>query len=450
VSAQSERADSPCDSVGTVVELFAGVGGFRLALEGVPEPFADRLHEAAGYEPVPKAPWLVIWANQWEPSTKAQHAFDCYAARFETGEHVNDDIAQVALEVPEHDLLVGGFPCQDYSVAKPLNQAHGLQGRKGVLWWEIHRIIEARHPRFVMLENVDRLLKSPGKQRGRDFAIILSTLSDLGYVVEWRVINAADYGFPQRRRRVFIVGRRNDTGVVPEGFDGADWLTEKGTLARALRCELATESVAEPDFRIEGEPHEVSDTFGVGDSVSRFLNAGVVVGRAVWTRKVTPVYNGVRYTLGDVLVADETVEQCLVAEERLGSEEDPAPGSWRYSKFAKNEERVHKESGTAYRYTEGGMSFPDPLDRPSRTVLTGEGGSAPSRFKHVVDAGDGRLRRLTPVELERLNGFPDDWTGDLSPVKRAFCMGNALVVGVVRRIGEVLAEDLSAAKSSEA
>lgn len=420
-----------------------------MALEGVPESFADSLHAAAGYEAQPRVPWSVIWANQWEPSTRAQHAFDCYAARFETGEHVNADIAKVALEVPEHDLLVGGFPCQDYSVAKPLNQAHGLQGRKGVLWWEIHRIIEARHPRFVLLENVDRLLKSPGKQRGRDFAVILSTLADLGYVVEWRVINAADYGFPQRRRRVFIVGRRNDAGVVPEGFDGVAWLTGGGTLARALPCELPEGPAFQPDFRIEGEPHEVSGAFGVGDSVSRFLNAGVVVGRSVWTRKVTPVYDGRRFMLGDVLVGDGSVEPFLVGDDRLGSEDEPAAGTWRYAKFAKNEERVHKESGTAYQYTEGGMSFPDPLDRPSRTVLTGEGGSAPSRFKHVVDAGDGRVRRLTPVELERLNGFPDGWTGGLSPVKRAFCMGNALVVGVVRRIGEVLADDLAAARSSE-
>ena len=157
-----------------------------------------------------------LWANQWEPSTKTQHAFDCYVSHFETGVHVNEDINVVLDQIeagerepiPDHDLLVGGFPCQDYSVAKTLNQAHGIEGKKGVLWWSIHRLLEEKRPRLVFLENVDRLLKSPATQRGRDFAIILACLSDLGYLVEWRVVNAADYGFPQRRRRVFIVAHR--------------------------------------------------------------------------------------------------------------------------------------------------------------------------------------------------------------------------------------------------
>ena len=188
----------PSGSTGKVVELFAGVGGFRLGLE------------AAG--------WEVIWANQWEPSTKTQHAFDCYVSHFDTGVHVNEDINVVLDQIaagerepiPDHDLLVGGFPCQDYSVAKTLNQAHGIEGKKGVLWWSIYRILaEKKRPRLVFLENVDRLLKSPATQRGRDFAIILACLSDLGYLVEWRVVNAADYGFPQRRRRVFIVAHRS-------------------------------------------------------------------------------------------------------------------------------------------------------------------------------------------------------------------------------------------------
>ncbi len=86
------------------------------------------------------------------------------------------------------------------------------------------------------------------------------------------------------------------------------------------------------------------------------------------------------------------------------------------------------------------MPFPDPLERPSRTIVTGEGGSSPSRFKHVVKDHEGRLRRLPPVELERLNMFPDDHTKaeGISDTKRAFFMGNALVVGIVERIGKEL------------
>ena len=182
------------------MELFAGVGGFRLGLQ--------------------PAGWSVIWSNQWEPSTKTQHASDCYVAHFGARGHSNEDISRILDRVersecflPEHDLLVGGFPCQDYSVARTLNQAAGLVGKKGVLWWEIYRLLSVRQPRFIFLENVDRLLKSPAYQRGRDFAVMLACLAGLGYTVEWRVVNAADYGFPQRRRRVFIVGEHTASRV---------------------------------------------------------------------------------------------------------------------------------------------------------------------------------------------------------------------------------------------
>jgi DNA (cytosine-5)-methyltransferase 1 len=231
VSERAKRASEALPQpVGTAVELFAGVGGFRLGLEGRPEPFRSP-DESAGS-------WRVAYANQWEPSTKTQHAYDCYSARFADGVHDNRDIASVASsEIPDHDLLVGGFPCQDYSVAKPLNQAKGIQGRKGVLWWEIHRILKDKRPRFVMLENVDRLLKSPGKQRGRDFAIILATMSDLGYLVEWRVVNAAEYGFPQRRRRVFILGQLTRIGATDStGSRGLlAWVYWRGRCQRQLR-----------------------------------------------------------------------------------------------------------------------------------------------------------------------------------------------------------------------
>lgn len=439
MTARAKRASEATPNyVGDVVELFAGVGGFRLGLEGKPRAWREEGGTAG--------PWRVTWSNQWEPSTKAQHAFDCYAGRFPDGVHCNKDIAQVNLDdIPEHQLLVGGFPCQDYSVAKPLNKAHGIEGRKGVLWWEIHRILEAKKPKFVMLENVDRLLKSPGAQRGRDFAIILATMSDLGYMVEWRVINAADYGFPQRRRRVFIIGRRVNETFPSEGFDGFDWLTTDGVLARALPCS-APNGVAshERDFLIEGEPYEVSERFGLGRKLSPFHNAGVMLRREVWTRKVAADYDGPNQTLSSVLLSDSDVsDEFFIAPERLGDPESPEPGTWRYLKFSKKEERTHKGSGTTYLYTEGPLPFPDPLDRAARTILTGEGGIGPSRFKHVVATTDGRFRRLTPVELERLNGFPDNWTAGMSDGKRAFCMGNALIVGVVERIGKVLAEDLA-------
>jgi DNA (cytosine-5)-methyltransferase 1 len=404
------------------VELFAGVGGFRLGLR--------------------TAGWCTVWSNQWEPSTKSQPASDCYAARFGNEGHVCQDIAKVLDDVeagmasiPEHDLVVGGFPCQDYSVAKTLNQARGIQGKKGVLWWEIFRFLQLLSPQRALFENVDRLLKSPAAQRGRDFAIMLASLASLGYAVEWRVVNAADYGLPQKRRRVFIVAHRDGNHSSMQAAP-MEWIHRTGVLARALPVTDTPDSAAEaePDFILDEDIAEVSGHFGLGRKVSPFRDAGLMVGRQVWTLGVVPAKQKSHKTLGDIVLAEEEVPaEFFVKPEQLDS--------WAYLKGSKSEPRRHKGSGTEYNYSEGALPFPDPLDRPARTILTGEGGMGPSRFKHVVRTPSGRFRRLTPVELERLNGFPDGWTAGMSDIRRAFCMGNALVVGVVERIAGELARD---------
>lgn len=406
-------------SAGRVVELFAGVGGFRLGLGS---------HG-----------WETVWANQWEPATKSQHAADCYEKHFGPGSISNEDINVVVertAEVrwrsfPDHELLVGGFPCQDYSVAKVRSQAHGIVGKKGVLWWAIHAILEAKRPPLVFLENVDRLLKSPASQRGRDFAIILACLADLGYLVEWRVVNAADYGFPQRRKRVFLVAHHTE-GPEPGWAGPSAWLYRDGSLAQGLPLDPPPGAFLDaPDLKIEGDLAELTERFGVGNLVTPFREGGVMWRRHVWTRTVSSSYDGPRLTLGDVLQpTDDVPGSFFIPEEQVPR--------WEYLKGPKDVPRVAK-NGHEYIYSEGGIAFPDPLDRPSRTILTGEGGVTPSRFKHVILAEDGRLRRLTPIELERLNGFPDDWTATGMPDgRRAFMMGNALVVGLVRRVGAAL------------
>jgi DNA (cytosine-5)-methyltransferase 1 len=420
------KRDARPGSAGSVVELFAGVGGFRLGLE--------------------PSGWETVWANQWEPSTKTQHAADCYRdpGRFGPDSINNEDINLVVKQIsddgrgpiPDHDLLVGGFPCQDYSVAKVRSQAHGIVGKKGVLWWAIHRILETKRPRLVFLENVDRLLKSPTAQRGRDFAIILACLSDLGYLTEWRVVNAAEYGFPQRRRRVFLVAHYVGDEPEPNWGGPSAWLYEEGALARSLAVESPQDVFSDaPDLKLEGDLAELTDRFGIRNQVTPFMNAGVMWKRQVWTRSVQASFDGPWRVLSDVLQPSSEVPKSFFVPAKQRAR-------WKYLKGPKDIPRVAK-NGHTYMYSEGGIAFPDPLDKPSRTILTGEGGVTPSRFKHVIDAGNGRLRRLTPLELERLNGFPDGWTEtSMSDGRRAFMMGNALVVGLVERVGRALADSL--------
>ena len=405
------------------IELFAGVGGFRLGLE--------------------RGGWDVVWSNQWEPSTRRQHASEIYTTRFGDSGHTNRDIQHIlddveagTYEIPSHDLLVGGFPCQDYSVARVLSQASGIVGQKGVLWWEILRLLHQSRPRFVVLENVDRLLKSPATQRGRDFAVMLSCLSHEGYVVEWRVLNAAEYGFPQKRRRVFIVGYRSEE--LPTRVSPTRWITQDGVLARAFPVREANEAFQidtgiDPDIVLSPDLKRLSDEFGAGAKITPFSNSGLLVDGNVWTRRVSQSFEDRSTMLSDVLESDgEVPERFFISDSDLHR--------WKYLKGSKNEDRIHRASGTPYHYSEGAIPFPDAVDQPARTILTGEGGSTPSRFKHVIRTGSGRLRRLTPVELERLNGFPPGWTDvtGISDGRRAYMMGNALVVGLVESIGEQL------------
>lgn len=412
-----------------VVELFAGVGGFRIGLEGFP-----RINDN----------YQVVWSNQWEPSTKIQHANMVYQNRWPEANHCGDNIEDVIEnrfnEIPNHDLLVGGFPCQDYSVATTLKNSRGLTGKKGVLWWSIEAILrlkEDNKPQYLMLENVDRLLKSPSKQRGRDFAVILSSLNNLGYAVEWRVINAAEYGMPQRRRRIFLLAYRNNTAIyrqINETVNKEDWLETTGIIATAFPIKELTENIGRGV--IQNDLLRVSEEFNLEGNNSPFENCGLMINGEFITVKTKPNYNGEMQTLGSKLIDEQEVpEDFFISNEDVNKHK-----GWKYLKGSKSEVRETKE-GFKYNYSEGSMIFPDALDNASRTIITGEGGKSPSRFKHVVEQ-NGRLRRLTPIELERLNMFPDRHTelDGITDTKRAFFMGNALVVGIVQRLGQELSD----------
>jgi DNA (cytosine-5)-methyltransferase 1 len=401
-----------------VVELFAGVGGFRLGLE-----------KTQAYE--------VVWSNQWEPSTKKQHASLVYESNFGKKNHSNQDIGTVQVnDIPPCDVLVGGFPCQDYSVASTLSNSKGLIGKKGVLWWTIHKILNnyKEKPQYLILENVDRLLKSPAVQRGRDFAIMLKSLDELGYAVEWRVINAADYGMPQRRRRIFIMGYHRNSPLYQHLKKSGETqiLLHSGIMGTAFPVHSPIHTIT--SFSLQGSLVEISNTFNKEGKLSPFLNAGILMDGTIHTAKLLPNYNGPRTVLKDVLQTNGIMPEFFIPEGEYPK--------WEYLKGAKSERRK-SQTGFEYHYSEGRMVFPDNIQNPSRTIITGEGGKTPSRFKHVIQTQKG-LRRLTPLELERLNMFPDNHTllEGISDTKRAFFMGNALVIGIVEKIGNALSHHL--------
>lgn len=403
------------------IELFAWVWGFRLGLKNADE----KLFKA-------------VWSNQWEPSTKEQHASNIYVKRFWADGHSNKNISEVPTDkIPDHDMIVGWFPCQDYSIAKSLKYSKWIVWKKWVLWWEIHRIINEKEtkPKYLLLENVDRLLKSPVNQRGRDFAIMLASLSDLGYIVEWRVINAADYWMPQRRRRVFLIAYHESTNIykkIKTCKNPADWVLEDGVIAREFSV-LATPLVDE-SFEITGWLEEITTGFNVSER-HEFQNAGIIVGRKIYTAKTTPEYKWERTVLKDILLEDHEVPvEYFIKDEDLPK--------WKHQKAGKKEKRINKSTWFEYHYSEWWMLFPDALDKPSRTIITWEWWSSASRFKHVVETKDWRKRRLTPIELERLNMFPDNHTEWVSDVRRAFFMWNALVVWIIKKLGEWLSSAL--------
>lgn len=415
-----------------VIELFAGVGGFRVGLDRVPDNF-----------------FTTIWSNQFEPATKKQHASETYIARFGAEGHVNQDIALVETSsIPDHDMLCGGFPCQDYSVARTLSQASGLEGKKGVLWWQIERIIREKGekaPSILFLENVDRLIISPAKQRGRDFAIILQSLANQGYIVEWRIINAAEYGMPQRRRRTYILAYKKGSTIANQIKDPTDWILHDGVFAQSFPAVdendlngLFNEILPFQMCSKNEDLADLSEKFNKDNRNRPFNNAGLMIDGFVWTTKLTPKYEGKYVHLGDILATGKDRE--LITEDFYISEESLP--KWKYLKGAKHELRRGKD-GFEFSYNEGGMAFPDPLDKPSRTIITSEGGATPSRFKHVIeDPVNHRLRRLIPLELERLDMFPDHHTIGQNDTKRAFFMGNALVCGIVTNVGNEIKKRL--------
>lgn len=400
----------------TVIELFAGVGGFRCGLNHV------KLKNNVVIE---KGNWNFVWANQWEPATKTQEAFDCYVKRFGEQDSSNLDIFKVNKNnIPNHNLLVGGFPCQDYSVARTLSGSKGIEGKKGVLWWAIIDTIKAKKTPFLFLENVDRLLVSPASQRGRDFGIILRSLYDNGYAVQWRVINAGEYGEPQKRRRTYIFAYHKTTKYYKSlvGLPISNIIFNNGIFKDFNTTnEELDYNVINISSKYYKDLTDISDNFKFD-----FMNSGIMCDGKIYTSKIKAADNKIK-TLRSIREKGVVDEKYFLSNDKIKTFE--------YLKGSKKIPRI-KPNGDPYTYAEGSMPFPDNLDSPARTMLTSESGT--SRMTHVIeDLKTGKLRLLTPKECERINGFPDNWTDTgMSDKKRYFMMGNALVVGIVERIGQ--------------
>lgn len=418
-----------------VVELFAGVGGFRIGLESVG-------NEEIKFE--------TVFASQYEPARKNQFAYSCYEKNFGNTSTIisNEDIAKVdEKEIPKHDLLVGGFPCQDYSVAT--TKAKGLQGKKGVLWWEIYRIIKFHKTKYLLLENVDRLLKSPSNQRGRDFAIMLKALDELNYDVDWQVINAADYGFGQKRRRVFIFAKKRMDNKELNGREQCKEMPVTRNFFEDIFPSQINEKKKRDSFTFnfkeekslwytkdyEKDIEYISMFYNFRDNMkekthfgSMFRNSGIMRDGKVKSYDVIPNYIGNTIKLGDILE-----KRSISRDYFLTKEQDE---KMKNNRAGKKIPRKSKD-GHEYMYTEGSMKYPDPLDVAGRTMLTSEG--TVNRSSHIImDYKTNKKRFITPLEAERLNQFPDNWTEGMSDRERYFCMGNALVTGIIKQIGEKL------------
>ena len=412
----------------TVVELFAGVGGFRVGLNKI-KGFDENGRA------IENGDWEFVWSNQWEPSTKEQHAYNCYSLRFGKENNSNEDISTInKSDIPNHTLLVGGFPCQDYSVARSLSNEKGIEGKKGVLWWQINEILKVKQPKFVLLENVDRLLKAPSKQRGQAFGIMLRCFADNGYGVQWKIINAADYGHVQRRRRIFIFAFHKSTKYYKNFKEFNIKNGEENTLLNNLVFSNQFPSIKSGEVK-KGtiKNKEYLDVLDVSERFSfDFENTGFLLENDFYTLREISSYNLKTQNLKDILETSNIPSYCY----------DVDVEKFKYLKGSKKILRKSK-TGHEYYYSEGSIPFPDKLDAPGRTMLTSEGTT--NRSSHfILDPNSNRYRILTPVECERMDEFPDNWTNiGMSPKRRYFIAGNALVCGLIESIGEEISKIIS-------
>ena len=352
----------------TTIELFSGIGGFRLAADAV------------GLR--------TIWANDLNPLSCA-----VYRQRFGSVGFVEGDIRPLISQIPEHDVLTAGFPCQPFSAA---GKKQGTRDPRGTLFEVIVEVVRARRPRFFVLENVKRLLSM---EHGEHFATVLSALSELDYFIEWRVLNAKNFGLAQNRERVVIVGSRLSDGLCrDEDISG---------MIRLATAEEITYQKEEPLRGIK----KIANWHLLSGHGAKFPNWGMAYKGAFFSRDLGYFSNAKKQVLlRDVLEFSPAPEYDLTEAtlHRLGKNE-------LVGKYVNGVEIVSNQGGGA---------------RMGYTIF-GVGGIAPtltaSTSRHYERYFvDGRYRRLTPTEYARLQGFPDDHCDVVRPYDQYALLGNAV------------------------
>lgn len=378
--------------------MFSGIGGFEL---GIQRMCIENKRQSKGMEIRDKNRQV---DEQFNGSSKRftcvgyseidKYAIQIYEKHFKEHKNYGDSTKIIWESVPDFDFLVAGFPCQSFSIA---GKRLGFNDTRGTLFFEIERACREKKPKYILLENVKGLLNH---ESGKTFSTILKVLTDLGYILQWEVLNSKNFSVPQNRERVFIIGNLRGTSR-PEVFPiGQSYSKNNGKVARALNSS---------DWR--------------GCNRNQQMNAVIY-------QLNKPKHSNSR-------VYDEKGISPSLNTMQGGSRQPFVAMRWERSEKGKEErKKAKKELGKDY----------TPFNKDSRQLVFSEenisGCLTNALNKDSLLGNNSKIRRLTPLECERLQGFPDGWTEGISDGQRYKCLGNAVTVNVVEHIMEKLIKEI--------
>lgn len=374
--------------------LFSGIGGFELGILQAYVETAEKARGSKGYSQLESSGSSRGRTSQHDHRNGSRqkpltcvgyseidkHAIEIYQKRFPEHKNYGDITKIKPNKLPDFDLLVGGFPCQAFSIA---GKRKGFEDTRGTLFFDIARILRSKKPKLVLLENVKGLLSH---DNGNTFKTIISTLAKLGYDIQWQVLNSKNFGVPQNRERVFIVGHLRGT-PRPEVFP----LREDGS-----------EDIILPTITTRVTAH----------------SNGAYVGK----RSPRQIIGG---SQGDC-VYDPSGISTTIASQAGGL------GAKTGLYAVKIKEATRKGYSEAETGDSINLSVPNSKTRRGR-VGKGVAQTIDTGMQQYTLQGV-KIRRLTPTECERLQGFPDGWTEGASDAQRYKCLGNAVTVNVITEI----------------